>query len=92
MMDDKEWDNVGKFLRTAYSTADQDMKVLIKNLKDTDRKERATKDLEELKKYAQAGDISATKKDAMSLAEIMDKMGSLVDDYLVSQSDVPDEI
>ena len=31
-IDKKEWDNIGKFLRTVYSTAENDMKAVAKGL------------------------------------------------------------
>jgi len=68
------------------------MKPIAKGVFDSQNKERALQDVNQIKKYAQAGDVSVSKQDAAGLASILGKMGSLVDDFLDSLSDVPDEI
>ena len=50
------------------------------------------KDVEQVKKYAQAGDVSVSQKDAAGLAAILGKMDALVDEFLDALSDVPDEL
>lgn len=90
-IDAKEWDNIGKFLRLAYSTGD-DMKFVAKTIYNPDNKARAMQDIEQLKKYTQAGDVSVTKKDADGFIAVASKMAGLVDDFLDSLRDVPDEI
>ena len=90
-IDNKEWDNISKFLRQAYSTGD-DMKTVASGIADKDRQKRANDDIELLRKYAQAGDISVTKRDGNGFVAIADKMIALVDDFLDSLSDVPDEL
>ena len=91
-IDKTEWDNIGKFLRTVYSTAENDMKAVAKGIFNPDNKKQALKDVEEVKKYAQAGDVSASKQDASRLASIIAKTSDLLDDFLESLSDIPDEI
>ena len=68
------------------------MKFVAKGIYNPDNKSRALTDAEQLKKYAQAGDISVSKQDAASLAAILDKCSALVEDFLDSLSDVPDEL
>jgi hypothetical protein len=91
-IDKKEWDNIGKFLRTIYSTAENDMKFVAKGVFNPANQKQALNDAEEVKKYAQAGDVSASKQDATRLASILIKIGELVDDFFESLSDVPDEL
>jgi hypothetical protein len=91
-IDSKEWDNIGKFLRTAYSTADQDMKSVASGILNPENKKRALSDADQLKTYAQAGDVPVSKKDGPNLVPVLDKMSALVSDFLDSLSDVPDEI
>lgn len=91
-IDKNEWDNVGKFLRTVYSIAENDMKVVAKGIFNPDNLKQALKDAEDVKKYAQAGDLSVSKQDASRLAAILAKTSELLDDFLDSLSDVPDEI
>jgi hypothetical protein len=91
-IDDKEWVNIGRFLRTAYSTADGDMKAVASGIMDPENKKRALADADQLKTYAQAGDVPVNKKDAKNLVPVLDKMSDLVGDFLDSLSDVPDEI
>jgi hypothetical protein len=90
-MDKAEWDNIGKFLRTAYATGD-DMKGVASNIANPDNKKRALEDIEQLKKYAQAGDVSVGKKDGPGFVAVADKMQALVNDFFDSLSDIPDEI
>jgi len=68
------------------------MKAVAKGVFDAQNKERALQDANQIKKYAQAGDVSVSKQDAAGLASILGKISSLVDDFLDSLSDVPDEI
>jgi hypothetical protein len=91
-IDGKEWDNIGKFLRTAYAIADQDMKSVAAGIASPENQKRALKDADQLKTYAQAGDVPVSKKDGPNLVPVLDKMSSLVTDFLDSLSDVPDEI
>lgn len=90
-IDKREWDNIGQFLRAAYSVGD-DMKAVASGIGDPDNKKRATDDIELLRKYAQAGDVSVSRQDASGFVAIAEKMSGLVDDFLDSLSDVPDEI
>jgi hypothetical protein len=91
-IDKKEWDNIGKFLRTVYSTAENDMKAVAKGIFNPDNNKQALNDVAEMKKYAQAGDVSVSKQDASRLAAILAKINELLDDFLASLSDIPDEI
>ena len=90
-IDKAEWDNIGKFLRNAYATA-EDMKAVAAGISNPDNKKRALQDVDQLKKYAQAGDVSVNKKDGPGFVAVVDKMQELVNDFFVSLSDVPDEI
>lgn len=87
-IDKKEWDNIGKFLRTAYSTGDDmtDVAATAAN------KDTALKAVEQMRKYAQAGDVSVSKQDASGLVAILTKMSGLVNDFFDALSDVPDEL
>lgn len=90
-MDKQEWDNVGKFLRQVYSVGD-DMKVVAKGIQNADNKARAMEDIEQLRKYAQAGDIPVSKQDGTGFVVVADKMISVVEDFFNALVDVPDEI
>ena len=90
-IDKAEWDNIGKFLRTAYATGD-DMKGVVAGIANPDNKKRALDDVDQLKKYAQAGDVSVNKKDGPGFVAVIDKMSDIVNDFFDSLSDVPDEI
>lgn len=69
------------------------MKGIAKGLSyNPDNQERAFGDVDEIKKYAQAGDISVSKQDAARLATILAKISEILEDFLLSLSDVPDEI
>lgn len=91
-IDKTEWDNIGKFLRTVYSIAENEMKVVAKGIFNPDNQKQALKDAEEIKKYSQAGDVSVSKQDNLRLASILTKISELMDDFLESLSDIPDEI
>lgn len=91
-IDKKEWDNIGKFLRTIYSTAENDMKPVAKGVFNPVNQKQALNDVEEVKKYAQAGDVSASKQDAPRLAAILEKISDIVNDFFDALSDIPDEI
>ena len=91
-IDWKEWDNIGKFLRNVYSAAENDMKAVTKGIFNPDNKKQATSDIDQIKKYAQAGDIAISKQDAAGLASILDKISGLLEDFFESLSDVPDEL
>lgn len=90
-IDKKEWENIGKFLRTAYSIGD-DMKAVAAGIGNPDNKKRALEDVELLKKYAQAGDVSVSKQDGPGFVAVADKMSEKMNDFFDSLSDVPDEI
>jgi hypothetical protein len=91
-IDKKEWDNISKFLRIVYSVGENDMKSVAKGIFNPENQKRALFDVEQLKKYAQAGDVSVSRQDAPSLASITGKISDLLDDFFDSLSDVPDEI
>jgi hypothetical protein len=87
----QEWDNIGKFLRTAYGVGD-DMKSIAGGIADQDKKKRALNDVDLVRQYIQAGDIPVNKNSADGLVPVLEKMSALVEDFLDSLSDVPDEI
>jgi hypothetical protein len=91
-IDKKEWDNIGKFLRNIYSTATEDMKAIAMGVSNTDNKQRALSDIDQIRKYSQAGDIPVTNQDASKLVPVLDKITDFVNDFLDSLSDVPDEL
>jgi hypothetical protein len=68
------------------------MKSVAKGIFDPDNQKRALNDAESAKKYAQAGDVSVSKQEAARLAAIIAKISELLDDFLDSLSDIPDEI
>ncbi|GKY95052.1 hypothetical protein MPSEU_000469500 [Mayamaea pseudoterrestris] len=86
-----EWDNISRFLRTAYSTGD-DMKAVAGGVADPERKRRALTDVDLVRQYAQAGEIPVSKKSPEGLVPVLEKMSALVDDFLDALSDIPDEI
>jgi hypothetical protein len=45
-----------------------------------------------MQKYSQAADIAVSKKNATNLSPVLDKILGLMDDFLDSLSDVPDEL
>jgi hypothetical protein len=91
-LDKKEWDNIGVFLRKAYATAGEDMQSVAAGIANPDAKKSALKDADQLRTYAKAGDVSVNKQDPAGFVAVADKMIGLVDDFMDSLSDVPDEI
>jgi hypothetical protein len=87
----QEWDNIGRFLRTAYSIGD-DMKAVAGGIADPEKKKKALEDVDLIRKYAQAGDVAVSKQSPSGIVTVLGKMSGLVDDFLDSLSDVPDEI
>jgi hypothetical protein len=57
-----------------------------------DNKKRALEDISQMQKYSQAADIAVSKKNATNLSPVLDKILGLMDDFLDSLSDVPDEL
>ena len=90
-LDKKEWESIGSFLRMAYATG-EDMKAVAAGIFNPENKKRALDDVDQLRKYAQAGDVSVSKKDPKGFVAVADKMVEKVDDFLESLSDVPDEL
>ena len=68
------------------------MKKVANGIVNPDNKKKALNCVEQIRKYAQAADISASKKDAAGLAAILDKVILLVNDFFDALSDVPDEL
>jgi hypothetical protein len=68
------------------------MKFVAKGISNPDNKARAIAVSEQLKKYAQAGDVSVSKRDASSLSNILDTCSNLVGEFLDCLRDVPDEL
>lgn len=90
-IDKAEWDNIGKFLRNVYATGD-DMKAVASGIANAEKKQKALQVVEQLKKYAQAGDVSVSKKDGAGFVAVAEKMEALVEDFFDALNDVPDEI
>ena len=90
-VDKEEWANIDNFLRLAFSVGD-DMKAVSASITDAKNKERALEDIEQLRKYAQAGDLVANKQDGPGFIAIAEKMEFYVNDYFQALIDVPDEI
>jgi hypothetical protein len=90
-MDKAEWDNIGKFLRTAYSSG-EDMKIVAEGIRYPENKKRALDDIELLRKYAQAGDIPVSKQDAAGFLPVARKMTEIANDFFDALIDVPDEL
>jgi hypothetical protein len=68
------------------------MRAIAKGIFNPENQKAALTAADQIKKYAQAGDISVGKQDRKSLAAILAKVSGLVDDFLDALSDVPDEI
>ena len=90
-IDNLEWENIGKFLRQAYAVGD-DMKAVSTSISNSENKKRAMEDIEQLRKYAQAADLSASKQDGPGFVSLVDKMVFHVNDYFSALIDIPDEI
>ena len=90
-MDQKEWDNVGQFLRQVYNTGD-DMKSIAGGIFDPEKKKLALADSENLKKLAKSADVPANKQDGAGFLAIATKMDDVFEDFLDQLRDVPDEI
>ena len=78
-MGSQEWDGVSNFLRQVYSTGD-DMKDMAAGVASADNQKRALDDIEQLRKYSRAADVSVNKKDGPGVVAICDKMFDLVGD------------
>jgi capsule polysaccharide export protein KpsC/LpsZ len=68
------------------------MKYIAKGLLDDSKKTIAFDSIEQMKKYAQAGDISIRKKDNKNLILIMNQCVDKINVFFDSLSDVPDEL
>lgn len=90
-IESQEFDNIGKFIRLAYSVSD-DMKDIAGGIADPAKKKRALDDIDLLKNYCRAGEIVVNKKSPAGLVPVLEKMTTIVDDFLDALSDVPDEI
>mmetsp|Transcript_22803 Transcript_22803/g.31912 ORF Transcript_22803/g.31912 Transcript_22803/m.31912 type:complete len:187 (-) Transcript_22803:472-1032(-) len=89
-IDEKEWDNIGGFLRKLYS-AGEDMKGVAKGMT-ADKKAKAEEGVKLLQKYAKAGEVPVNKQDAKGFLAVLDKETGLINDFFDLLSDVPDEI
>mmetsp|Transcript_18997 Transcript_18997/g.22845 ORF Transcript_18997/g.22845 Transcript_18997/m.22845 type:complete len:187 (+) Transcript_18997:106-666(+) len=89
-IDEKEWDNIGGFLRKLYS-AGEDMKGVAKGMT-PDKKAKAEEGVKLLQKYAKAGEVPVNKQDAKGFLAVLDKETVLLNDFFDLLSDVPDEI
>ena len=90
-IDKQEWDNIGRFLRTAYGVGD-DMKAVGSGVADVGKRKQALSDVDLLRQYAQAGEIPVNKKSAEGLLPVLEKMSAIMEDFFDALSDVPDEI
>ncbi|KAL7581127.1 hypothetical protein ACA910_005927 [Epithemia clementina (nom. ined.)] len=90
-IDKEEWDNIGKFLRQAFAVGD-DMKAVSAGINNPENKKKALDDIEQLRKYAQAADVSVNKQDGQSFVSLAEKMEYYVNDFFQALIDVPDEI
>lgn len=68
------------------------MKFTAKSIYDNDKKTAAFNSIEQIKKYAQAGDISIRKKDNTNLALIMNQCIDNINIFFDALQDVPDEL
>lgn len=68
------------------------MKAVGGGVLDPENKKRAMEDVSQVRKYAQAGDVSVSKKDPIGMLAVLDKMIGLMDDFFDALSDIPDEI
>ena len=89
-IDQKEWSNIGGFLRRIYAEAD-DMKS-VANSQSPDKKQQALEIAEQLRKYSKGGESSINEQDAKALSAVLDKCNSLLQEFFDLLSDIPDEI
>ena len=66
------------------------MKVVASSIKNADNKARALDDIDQMRKYAQAGDVPVSKKDADAFLAVASKMLDKVNDFFNALVDVPD--
>jgi hypothetical protein len=90
-IDQKEWDNIGGFIRKLYGAGD-DMKDIAKGIYDPEKKAKAEDDIKQLQKYAKAAEGPVNKKDAEAFVAVMNKCEDLLDNFFELLQDVPDEI
>ncbi len=90
-IDQKEWDNIGGFIRKLYGAGD-DMKDIAKGIYDPEKKAKAEDDIKQLQKYAKAAEGPVNKKDAEAFVAFMNKCEDLLDNFFELLQDVPDEI
>jgi hypothetical protein len=91
-IDNVEWDNIGKFLRTVYKTGDEDMVAVAKSIKNANNYARAMASIDKLKTYARAAAQAVNKKDGSGFVAVVEKMQGLVNDYFDALIDIPDEL
>ena len=90
-IEQKEWDNIGGFIRKLYGAGD-DMKDIAKGIYDPEKKTKAEEDIKQLQKYAKAAEGPVNKKDGEAFVAVMKKCEDLLDDFFELLRDVPDEI
>jgi outer membrane protein assembly factor BamE (lipoprotein component of BamABCDE complex) len=88
--DQKEWDNLGQFLRKIYGLGD-DMKYLA-NTFDEDKKKKSNDLTETLRKLSKAADVPASNKNAPEFVAYTQQLIVTLDKYFDLLRDVPDEI
>jgi hypothetical protein len=89
-MDKKEWDNVGGFLRRVYGLSD-DMKSISSTMDET-KKKQAVEFSDSIKKLSKAADAPASSQNGPEFVAYVDKIDSILGDFLALLQDVPDEL
>jgi hypothetical protein len=90
-MDQKEWDNVGQFLRKVYGVSD-DMKAIAGDFYEPEKKKKAAELIVDLKKYSKAADAPTGTQNGPEFLAYARKISSILDEFLDLLRDVPDEI
>jgi hypothetical protein len=68
------------------------MRAVAVGIFNAENKTIALNDIDLMKKYAKAGDVSAGRKDPKSLEQILAKVSDLQAEFFNSLSDIPDEL
>jgi hypothetical protein len=90
-MDDKEWNNVGTFLRKVYAVSD-DMKAIAGGFYEPEKKKKAAELINDLKKYSKAADAPTGTQNGPEFLAYAKKLSMILDDFFELLQDVPDEI
>lgn len=68
------------------------MKFVAKGIADEGNRNKAENAIDQIKKYAQVGDIIVTKKDASTLNSTLDKVAEQAGLFFDALTDVPSEL